>query len=163
MSVEVRRLTKNLFLSKWGSSRYRQWGNILSKLANSVTCKSVLSSEKFKKKSENDPFYFSNSTSTVCRLLWNLDYWFLQGKDNQRIWDVGRHETLATPHIRLAMKNKHRISRYCINLRRVLIIAGCNSLDNAYCTYLITVSLAKRQAAVVWTQLLVTSVPCPPV
>ena len=24
--------------------------------------------------------------------------------DNQRIWDVGRHETLATPHIRLAEK-----------------------------------------------------------
>ena len=81
---------------------------------------------KLKKKSENGPFYFSNSTSTVCRLLWHLDYWFLQGMDNQRIWDVGRHETLATPHIRLAMKNKHRISRYCINLRRVLIIAGCN-------------------------------------
>lgn len=36
---------------------------------------------EIKKKSENDPFYFSNSTSTVCRLLWNLDYWFLQGKD----------------------------------------------------------------------------------
>lgn len=150
MSVVVRRLTKNIFLSKWGSSQYRHWGNTSSKLANSVTCKSVLSSEKFKKKSENDPFYFSNSTSTVCRPLWNFDCWFLQGKDNQRIWDVGRHETLATPHIRLAMKNKRRL--------QVVI-----SLNNAYCTYLITVSLAKRQAAVVWTQLLVTSVPCPPV
>ena len=120
-----KKANKNLFLSKWGTSRYRHWGNILSKLANSVTCKSVLSSEKLKK-SENDPFYFSNRTSTVCRLLWNFDCWFLQGKDNQRIWEVGRHETLATPHIRLAMKNKHRISRYCVNLRRVLIIASCN-------------------------------------
>ena len=60
--------------------------------------------KEIKKKSENDPFYFSNSTSTVCRLLWNLDYWFLQGMDKQRIWGVGRHETLATPHIRLAEK-----------------------------------------------------------
>lgn len=47
-----KKANKNLFLSKWGTSRYRHWGNILSKLANSVTCKSVLSSEKLKKRAK---------------------------------------------------------------------------------------------------------------